>query len=63
MSHELRDELTDIKGIGEKKADAILDVLSGYDSSEHPYVQKARDAAERGEYREAGIYLRRSGDE
>ena len=63
MSDELRDELQTISGIGEAKADEILDILSDYDTAESPYIQKARDAAEASDYREAAIYLQRAGGE
>ena len=60
MSDDLKADLQAIDGIGEVKAEKILDVLSDYDTAEDPYVQKARDAADAGEYREAGVYLQRA---
>lgn len=63
MSDDLKSDLTSIDGVGEATADKIMAILDGYDSAEHPYLQKARDAAERGDYREAGVYLQRAGGE
>jgi len=61
MSNELRDDLKTVDGIGDAKADAILDVLSDHTTGSSPYVEKAKDAAAEGDYRAAGIYLQRAG--
>jgi len=61
MSNELRDDLKTVDGIGDAKADAILDVLSDHTAESSPYVEKAKDAAAEGDYRAAGIYLQRAG--
>jgi len=63
MSNDLRDDLKTIGGIGDAKADAILDVLSDHTTESSPYVEKAKDAAKEGDYRAAGIYLQRAGGE
>jgi len=64
MSDDLRDDLKTIDGIGDAKADAILDILADHDlGSDSAYVTKAKDAAAEGNYREAAIYLNRAGDE
>jgi len=59
---ELRDDLEAIDGIGKKTADAILDVLNDHapEPESSPYVEKAKEAAEEGDYRAAGIYLQRA---
>jgi len=60
---ELRDDLKTVDGIGDAKADAILDVLNDHTPKpeSNPYVEKAKDAANSGDYRAAGIYLQRAG--
>ena len=58
---DLRKDLTKIKGIGDAKADAILDVLANHDTGESdPLLDKAREAARQGDERRAAIFLRRS---
>ena len=58
---DLRDDLTEIKGIGDAKADAILDVLTDHDTGgSDPLLDKAREAAREGDERKAAIFLRRS---
>lgn len=59
----LSDDLQEIDGIGPAKAEEIMGVLDGYDTTEDPYIQKARDAARAGDDREAAIFLRRAGGE
>jgi len=61
MSNDLRDDLEAIDGVGEKTADKILDVLNDHTTESSPYVEKAKDAANSGDYRAAGIYLNRAG--
>jgi len=63
MSNDLRDDLKTVDGIGDAKADAILDVLSDHtpEPEDSPYVEKAKEAANSGDYRAAGIYLQRAG--
>jgi Holliday junction resolvasome RuvABC DNA-binding subunit len=63
MSDDLKRDLTDIDGVGEKTAEKILGVLDEYDTGTDPYIEKAKAAAERGDDREAAVYLRRAGGE
>jgi len=63
MSNDLRDDLKTVDGIGDAKADAILDVLSDHTTESSPYIEKAKGAAKEGDYRAAGIYLQRAGGE
>jgi hypothetical protein len=58
---DLRDELTDISGIGDATADKILDVLQDHGTSgdDSRLLEKARAAAERGDDHKAGVWLRR----
>jgi hypothetical protein len=63
MSDDLKSDLTDIKGVGEATADEILNVLADHDTGTDPYIEKAKAAAERGDDREAAVYLRRAGGE
>lgn len=60
MSDDLKSGLMAIDGVGEATAEKILDVLGDYDTTENPYLQKARDAARAGNDRQAAIYLRRA---
>ena len=58
---DLKSDLTEIKGIGDAKADAILEVLADHDTGEsNPLLDKAREAARQGDERKAAIFLRRS---
>ena len=58
---DLRDDLTAIDGVGDATADKILDVLADHDTGESdPLLDKAREAARRGDERKAAIFLRRS---
>jgi len=60
---DLKDELTDVTGVGDATADAILDVLADYEADTRTgYIAKAIDAAHAGEDREAAVYLRRGTD-
>ena len=61
MSDDLQAALEDIDGVGEATAEAILKVLADHDTDSEPsgYLAKAIDAAENGDDRQAGIYLRR----
>jgi Holliday junction resolvasome RuvABC DNA-binding subunit len=58
---DLHDDLQTVDGVGEKTADAIVEVLDDY-SPEYDggYMQKAKQAAQAGDYNTAGIYLRRA---
>ena len=60
---DLKDRLQTIDGIGPATADDILAVLEDTDTSESEpqgYMAKAIHAAESGDYRQAGIYLKRA---
>ena len=58
---DLRDDLTEIDGVGDATADKILNVLADHDAAESdPLLEKAREAALRGDERRAAIFLRRS---
>lgn len=61
---DLKSELMEIQGVGDATSDTIIEVLEsgGYlgESKESPYLEKAKRVAERGDYREAGIYLNRA---
>jgi hypothetical protein len=58
---DLKDDLMEIRGIGESTADAVLDVLQDHDTGggESRLLEKARAAAERGDDHKAGVWLRR----
>ena len=59
---DLKADLMELHGIGEAKADDIMDVLDEYDTGDpDPLLEKAREAAEQGDERKAAIYLRRAG--
>ena len=59
---DLKSDLMELHGIGEAKADDIMDVLDEYDTGDpDPLLEKAREAAEQGDDRKAAIYLRRAG--
>jgi len=62
---DLKDRLQTIDGIGPATADDILAVLEDTDSESEPqgYMAKAIHAAENGDYRQAGIYLKRAQEE
>ena len=63
MSDALRDDLTDIDGVGDAIADSILAVLDDHGATDTDgYLAKAKSAAERGDYREAAVYLNRLED-
>jgi len=59
---DLKDRLQTIDGIGPATADDILAVLEDTDSESEPqgYMAKAIHAAENGDYRQAGVYLKRA---
>ena len=60
--NDLKADLMELHGIGEAKADDIIDVLDEYDTGDSdPLLEKAREAAEQGDDRKAAIYLRRAG--
>jgi hypothetical protein len=58
---DLKDDLTDIQGVGDATADKILDVIQDHDQEYRPLLLKAFEAAERGDDRDAAVYLRRAG--
>ena len=59
--NDLRNDLTAIDGVGDATADKILNVLADHDTAESdPLLEKAREAARRGDERRAAIFLRRS---
>ena len=60
--NELKADLMKLHGIGEAKADDIIDVLGDHDTGDRdPLLAKAQEAAEQGDDRKAAIYLRRAG--
>lgn len=60
---DLKSDLTDIQGVGDATADKILDVLENHDTGDDgPLMAKAKAAAERGDYREAAVYLTRASE-
>jgi hypothetical protein len=64
MSEELKEELRSISGVGEATADKILAVLENHGATDdNPLLERAKDAAERGDDRDAAVYLRRAGAE
>jgi len=59
---DLKDELQTVEGVGPATADKILDVLDAHDTGEpDPLLERAKAAAERGDDRDAAVYLRRAG--
>ena len=61
---DLKADLMKLHGIGEAKADDIMDVLDDHDTGDSdPLLEKARKAAEQGDDRKAAIYLRRAGQD
>ena len=59
---DLRDDLTDIDGVGTATADKILNVLEAHDTPDEPLLERAKAAAARGDDRDAAVFLRRMGD-
>jgi hypothetical protein len=59
---DLHDDLTDIQGVGDATADKILDVIQDHDQEYRPILLKAFEAADRGDDREAAMYLRRANE-
>lgn len=61
---ELKAELQEINGIGEAKADAILDVLEEYEGDgsdfDDGWLERACACASERDYERAGIYLTRA---
>lgn len=61
----LKDDLQTVSGVGEATSESIIEILEAGDylgnESNDPYISKAKAAAEAGEYRAAGVYLRRAG--
>ena len=63
MSESLKDELTELQGVGDATADSVIEVLDEHDAGTAdlpPLVEKAIGAAEDGDDRQAAIMLRRS---
>ena len=60
----LRDELTEIRGVGEATADEILDVLDERDDVDdvRDYVQEVHDHHQAGEHQYAAKYVQRAHD-
>jgi len=61
---DLKEDLTDLTGVGDATAESILDVLAEYEPDAEAtvvtgYLAKACDAAEDGDERDAAMYLRR----
>jgi len=56
---DLKDELQTVEGVGPATADKILDVIQDHDQEYRPLLLKAFEAAERGDDRDAAVYLRR----
>lgn len=61
MSDELKSDLTDISGVGDATADKIMSVLDDHDTSggDSRLLEKAREAAARGDDHKAAVWLRR----
>ena len=61
---ELYDALTDIRGVGDRTANKIMRVIEEHtdDTDGSPYLNKAKQAAEAGNDREAAVYLRRANE-
>ena len=62
----LKDDLTEIQGVGEATAESIIEILEegdylGNESETSGYVAKAKRTAEAGDYRAAGVFLQRAG--
>jgi len=57
---DLKDELQTVEGVGPATADKILDVLEAHDTPDDPLLERAEDAAARGDDRDAAVYLRRA---
>ena len=58
---DLTSEIQQIDGIGEKKAAQILEILEKHGVGRNdPLLDKAQEAALRGDERRAAIFLRRS---
>jgi len=61
----LKDDLQTVSGVGEATSESIIEILEagdylGNESETDPYIGKAKEAAERGDYRAAGVYLQRA---
>lgn len=59
MPDDLHDALTDLQGVGDATAEKIADVVAEYDTPQSPLLERAVDAAQAGDDREAAIFLRR----
>ena len=58
---DLKDELQTVEGVGPATADKILDVLDAHDTGDtDPLLERAKAAAERGDDRNAAVFLRRA---
>lgn len=66
MTSDLADDLQTVDGVGEATSEKLIQVLEdgGYlgESKTDAYLSKARDAALAGDYRMAGIYLKRASE-
>jgi hypothetical protein len=64
MSDDLRDALTDIRGVGDAKADEIMTVFDEYERGVPDEVRSDLEAAydyyQEGQYSYAGKFLRRA---
>jgi ERCC4-type nuclease len=57
----LYEELQTVEGVGEATAHKIMEILGEQDPEyDEGYMDKAKQAAESGNYNTAGIYLRRA---
>ena len=57
---DLKDELQTVEGVGPATGDKILDVLDAHDTgATDPLLERATAAAERGDDRDAAVFLRR----
>lgn len=58
---DLYEELQTVEGVGEATAHKIMEILGEQEAEyDEGYMDKARQAAQAGNYHTAGIYLRRA---
>ncbi len=60
---DLKQELMDIKGVGEATAESILAVLNEHDNSDAPMLEKAITEAQAGNTHRAMTFLKRYAEE
>jgi len=62
---DLKDDLMDIQGVGEATADSILEVLDEHDTGgdESKALERAIEYAQRGDSRNATVWLKRYAEE